>query len=298
MPKAASSAEGVKELEQPTQILLAEFEIKRRRLCEQMASSELAGVQLQRTENIAWLTAGRVDRRVLLPSATGIATILVLRSGDAFYFAPDNEARRLAEEDFAGLPITALTTPWHAADFSAKIRSLGGDGRIAADTAPEGGALLHEHRASLADSEVERYRWLGRNTAEVTAIVLAVPPAGRQRNAQWPGALPSGLLERGIEPSVLLMAVDDRVLRYKHAVAQNATLEHFGMLNLCSRRWGLCISITRFVHFGPMPQRLAECVRSSSGSKRPSARRHEGWRHISGAIRHGSRYICLARSSR
>ena len=172
MPKAASSAEGVKELEQPTQILLAEFEIKRRRLCEQMASSELAGVQLQRTENIAWLTAGRVDRRVLLPSATGIATILVLRSGDAFYFAPDNEARRLAEEDFAGLPITAITTPWHAADFSAKIRSLAGDGRIAADIVPEGGALLLEHRASLADSEVERYRWLGRNTAEVTAIVL------------------------------------------------------------------------------------------------------------------------------
>jgi antitoxin VapB len=54
------------------------------------------------------------------------------------------------------------------------------------------------------------------------------------------------------------MAVDGRVLRYKHAVAQNATLEHFGMLNLCSRRWGLCISITRFVHFGPLPQRLAE----------------------------------------
>ena len=257
MPKAASSAEGVKELEQPTQILLAEFEIKRRRLCEQMASSELAGVQLQRTENIAWLTAGRVDRRVLLPSATGIATILVLRSGDSFYFAPDNEARRLAEEDFAGLPITAITTPWHAADFSAKIRSLAGDGRIAADIVPEGGALLLEHRASLADSEVERYRWLGRNTAEVTAIVLhSLQPGVTERTMA--GRVASGLLERGIEPSVLLMAVDDRVLRYKHAVAQNATLEHFGMLNLCSRRWGLCISITRFVHFSPLPQRLAE----------------------------------------
>jgi antitoxin VapB len=54
------------------------------------------------------------------------------------------------------------------------------------------------------------------------------------------------------------MAADDRILRYKHAVAQNATLQHFGMLNLCSRRWGLAISITRFVHFGPMPQQLAD----------------------------------------
>jgi Xaa-Pro dipeptidase len=68
----------------------------------------------------------------------------------------------------------------------------------------------------------------------------------------------AGLLERGIEPSVLLMAVDERILRYKHAVAQNAILRHFGMLNLCSRRWGLAISITRFVHFGPMPRQLAD----------------------------------------
>jgi Xaa-Pro dipeptidase len=74
----------------------------------------------------------------------------------------------------------------------------------------------------------------------------------------------SGLFERGIEPSVLLMAADDRILRYKHAVAQNATLERFGMLNLCSRRWGLCISITRFVHFGPLPQRLQDAFAAAA----------------------------------
>jgi antitoxin VapB len=54
------------------------------------------------------------------------------------------------------------------------------------------------------------------------------------------------------------MAVDDRIFRYKHAVPQNAALKSFGMLNLCSRRWGLSISVTRFVHFGPMPQQLAD----------------------------------------
>jgi antitoxin VapB len=29
------------------------------------------------------------------------------------------------------------------------------------------------------------------------------------------------------------------------------------MVNRCSRKWGLVISITRFVHFGPLPQNLA-----------------------------------------
>ncbi len=250
-------SEEIQHLQQSPEILLAEFDAKRKRLCEQMAASGLVAVQLQRTENIAWLTAGRVDRRVLLPSALGIATILLLPSGEAFYLAPDNEARRLAEEDYSGLPFTAITAPWHAADFSTKIHALAGEGRIAADTTPEGASLLLNQRASLLDTEIERYRWLGRNTAQVTASVLQSLQPGMTERAMA-ARVASGLLERGIEPSVLLIAADDRILRYKHAVTQNATLQRFGMLNLCARRWGLSISITRFVHFGAMPQTLQD----------------------------------------
>jgi antitoxin VapB len=243
--------------QQSPDILLAEFEAKRKRLCEQMAASGLAAIQLQRTNNVAWLTAGRVDRRVLLPSAIGIATILLLLSGGAFYLAPDNESRRLAEEDFAGLPFTAIIAPWHAAEFSSKVRALAGEGRIVADTAPEGASLLREQRASLLDTEIERYRWLGQNAAWVTASVLkSLQPGMTERTMA--ARVASGLLERGIEPSVLLIAADDRIHRYKHAVTQNATLQRFGMLNLCARRWGLAISITRFVHFGAMPQTLQD----------------------------------------
>src|SRR6185437_9389036 len=113
-------SEETQQLQQSPEILLAEFEAKRKRLCQQMAGFGFAAVQLQRTDDIAWLTAGRVDRRVLLPSALGIATILLLRSGEAFYLVPENEARRLAEEDFPGLPFTAITAPWPAAEFSSK----------------------------------------------------------------------------------------------------------------------------------------------------------------------------------
>src|ERR1700751_3140728 len=175
-------AETFKEIEQSSRALLAEFEGKRQRLCEHMSSSGLAAVELQRTENIAWLTAGRVDRRVLLPSAFGTATILVLRSGDAFYLAPDNESRRLAEEEFARLHLTPILAPWYAADFAAKIRSLAGDGRIAIDSTPEGAALLLHQRASLADTEIERYRWLGHNTTQVTSSVpQSLQPAITER---------------------------------------------------------------------------------------------------------------------
>jgi antitoxin VapB len=250
-------SEEIQHLQQSHEILLAEFEAKRKRLSEQMAASGLAAVQLQRTDNIAWLTAGRVDRRVLLPSALGIANILLLRSGEAFYLAPDNEARRLTEEDYSGLPFTAITAPWYDAEFSSRIRAVAGEGRIAADTTPEGASLLLNQRASFLDTEIERYRWLGRTTAQVTASVLQSLQPGMTERIMA-ARVASGLLERGIEPSVLLIAADDRILRYKHAVTQNATLQRFGMLNLCARRWGLCISITRFVHFGAVPQTLQD----------------------------------------
>jgi Xaa-Pro dipeptidase len=59
-------------------------------------------------------------------------------------------------------------------------------------------------------------------------------------------------------PSVLLMAVDHRIRKYKHAVPRGKRLERFGMVNLCARKWGLVVSVTRFVHFGPLPQELAD----------------------------------------
>lgn len=36
------------------------------------------------------------------------------------------------------------------------------------------------------------------------------------------------------------------------------------MLNLCTRKWGLAISITRFVHFGQLPAELASRFKSAA----------------------------------
>jgi antitoxin VapB len=70
--------------------------------------------------------------------------------------------------------------------------------------------------------------------------------------------LAEGLMERDILPSVYLTAVDDRIRSYRHAVPREGVLDRFGMLNFCARRWGLSVSMTRFVHFGAMPRELEE----------------------------------------
>jgi Xaa-Pro dipeptidase len=53
------------------------------------------------------------------------------------------------------------------------------------------------------------------------------------------------------------MGTDDRIRRYKHAVPRAGVLERYGMINLCARKWGLVVSITRFVYFGAIPEDLA-----------------------------------------
>jgi antitoxin VapB len=47
-------------------------------------------------------------------------------------------------------------------------------------------------------------------------------------------------------------------------VARGNRLKEYAMLNLCARKWGLAISITRFVHFGAPPADLAVRFQSAA----------------------------------
>jgi antitoxin VapB len=123
-------------------------------------------------------------------------------------------------------------------------------------------------RASLTAAEIDRYRWLGRKTSAVTSAVLQELEPG-VTEYEMEALVATGLLCAGILPSVLLMAVDDRIFNYRHAVARGQALKRYGMLNLCSRKWGLAISITRFVHFGELPAELA--ARFSSAARANAA---------------------------
>ncbi len=244
----------------------AELEEKHRRVAEFLEREQLDGLLLRRHENLAWLTAGQVEARVLIPGETAVASLFVLRDGRRFYFAPENEAPRLAAEEFTGLGYEPVLSPWYADASTEHAARLAGPGaRIGLDTPgfavadPEAtsvvGVDLAALRAPITEAEILRLRWLGATTASVVEGVLqALEPGDSEYDME--GVVARLLLSQGILPSVLLMAVDRRILKYKHAVARGAKLEKFGMLNLCARRWGMSVSITRFVHFGAMPEEL------------------------------------------
>jgi Xaa-Pro dipeptidase len=231
---------------------------KQARLKQFFEEEKLSALLLRRSENVAWATCGRVDARVLIPSETWVSSILLTRDGRKYYLAPKNEGPRLATEEFDGLGYEPVLSPWYAHDPVALAHKIGGTIAVGSDI-PVPGLIpvrLNGLRASLTSAEIDRYRWLGRKTADITSAALQeLVPGVTEYEMQ--ALVADGLLSEGILPSVLLMAVDDRILQFKHAVARGQRLQRYGMLNLCSRKWGLAISITRFVHFGPLPGELA-----------------------------------------
>jgi antitoxin VapB len=242
----------------------AELNHKHEQLVEWLHAQHLAGVLIRRNENVAWLTGGAVELRVLTPCETGVASLLVTSEGKRYYFTTENEAPRLHDEEFGALDFEPILFPWYGDGTVESAQRLAA-GPLGSDMPIDGltHVNLYPLRASLAESEIDRLRWLGAEVSDATVEALhQVEPGMSEYDLEAVTA--AGLLRRGILPSVYLFAVDDRILKYKHAAARGARLRHYGMLNLCARKWGLIVSLTRFVHFGAPPAELAARFQSAA----------------------------------
>lgn len=234
----------------------AELVAKYKAINDFLDRHQLDAYLISRHENIAWATAGRVDVRVGLLRETGSASLLFTRNSH-YYVCSNNEFGRLQAEEFIDLDYEPLVFPWHTMDPVSVINQHIPTGRIAADAPNAGFAVLplSSLRLCLNEYELDRYRWLGREVAEIISELLPrFEPGMSERSMQ--SLVASRLLDAGILPSVLLIAADDRVRNFRHAVARQQELRNLGMINLCARRWGLTISITRMVYWSKMPVEL------------------------------------------
>uniref|UniRef100_E6QNA3 Putative Peptidase M24 n=1 Tax=mine drainage metagenome TaxID=410659 RepID=E6QNA3_9ZZZZ len=234
----------------------AEIDQKHAALVNWLRENALDGILLRRSENIAWFTGGAVELRVLTPSETGVASVLVTAAGRAHYLTTANEAPRLHDEEFGALDIDPIVFPWYDDRTTEMALEIAG-AHVACDVPTAGFAAAHLYplRASLRETEITRFRWLGAATGAAVTDVLRQLKLG-MTEFEMEAQIAEALLSRGILPSVYLMAADERIVKYKHAVARGRKLEKYAMLNLCARKWGLTVSITRFAHFGPVPAEL------------------------------------------
>jgi antitoxin VapB len=234
-----------------------EIETKQQRLQALMKERGWSAVLMSRHENLAWATAGQVEARVALGTETAVCSLLVTKEGKQFCIAPNNEGARLAAEEFAGLNVEPALYPWTDNAAADLARKLGG-AQTASDTGISGFAAVNltDLRVPLLEPEVERFRAAGKAVAEATTRVLKTLRPGVSED-EMAARISQDLLAQHITPSVLLMAADERIFKYKHAVPRAGVLKNYGMLNLCARQRGMVISITRFIHFGSIPPELA-----------------------------------------
>jgi Xaa-Pro aminopeptidase len=228
----------------------AELEEKQRRVSAFLVARGLEGVLLGTIANFAWATGGK-NNQVGAATENGAGALLWTRDG-RFLVADEIETPRLLQEELTGQGIEPLCYPWYRADPTEAVRRRV-RGRVAADYPVSGlepmPLAFTELRWSLTPAEIERYRWLGEHAgvAMTHALFHLRPGLNEQQIA---ALLAEVLIGFGIQPTVLLVAVDDRMARFRHPLPTEQRLERAAMLVVGARRWGLIASLTRLVHFG------------------------------------------------
>jgi Xaa-Pro aminopeptidase len=227
----------------------AEVESKVARVRQYLASSGLAGVLLTRQDNFAWLTGGR-DNHVSQGSDAGVGSLLV--TADRRVALTNRiEAGRLRDEE-----IGEQGWEWQVFDWfrpgqpEAAVREVVGDGPVGADTPFPGARPLDrafdELRADLTPEEVRRYHEVGRICTEAIQHTCQTVHTNLTE-LEIAAELMRRVRAEGARPSVVLIATDERIDKYRHPIPTDKRLHNYAMLVLGGSKWGLNVSITRFV---------------------------------------------------
>ncbi len=226
----------------------------------------LSAVLLWRRANFAWITCGH-ENRIPDNEETGVAGILATRDR-RLCIADAIEAPRMRDEELAGTGIEVVEFPWHDAPSAARrVGELLGDmglppEKVAADVSRPalGFAPLPqdfaELRWALTEAEAGRYReGAALASGAMEQAVEAVEPGMDEQEIS--ALLSASVRAAGLLPNVNLIATDERIFRFRHPIATGKKLERYAMLVTCASFGGLISSLTRFVHFGEVPEELA-----------------------------------------
>ena len=242
----------------------AEIAEKTERLMRMLVPENLGGVLLTSQHNFSWLTAGGTNG-IDQSREAGAGTLLVRRDGKRFVLANRIEMPRLLAEQISAEDFEPVEFSWEEEKSSTFLsartvalldqsKSLGIDQFLDAATKPIEGAIA-SCRYQLTAPEIDRYRLLGKDAAEIVGNLMKTLKPGETENeiAQRAAA---ALAARDMRAVVVLVAGDDRIQRFRHPVPTERRWEKVLMVVVCARRAGLIASLTRFVCAGPVPDQL------------------------------------------
>jgi Xaa-Pro dipeptidase len=247
---------------------------RRERLRELMERRALGAVLLRRPANFAWYTGG-ADSKVDHVSPYGVADLVVTPDHE-LVLTSTIEAPRMRLEQTPDLEV--LEYPWHEGPEAA-LREATGGASLGADVELGGAADVSDKIAGLRrvldPDAVERLRSVGRDATDAMAEVAeSVEPGLDELEAA--AALAAACKRRGLTPTVLLAAADDRIRLHRHPVAVGARIERRAMLVASAERGGLYANLTQIVELeepGPELARRRAATEEILGRMRDEATR-------------------------
>lgn len=237
-----------------------EIEEKERRVRTFLRSKNLKALLLKRQANFSWMTCGGLNL-VGITTELGATTLLVTEEAK-FLISNNIEGPRMVEEEAVEKQgFVVKTFPWYEDREASVVRELVGEGPLGSDVPFPNAVTMTEEiarlRYSLTPEEVDRYRWLGRRVSEALEKTMFETKPG-EKESEVVARLCGELWKDRIDPITLMSAADERIFRYRHPIPTEKRVERYLMVSVNARKWGLIVSLTRFVHFGGMPTELKE----------------------------------------
>ncbi|MCT2590705.1 M24 family metallopeptidase [Streptomyces sp. N2-109] len=254
-----------------------DFPEKRDRLCALGTRHGLDTLILRAPATLAWLLGARTHVPQTLDTAC-FTVLLITGTGQLTVVANAIEAPRLRDTELAGLDADWQTVPWwESRDDRLLSGPRTGSDMPRLDEIPLTAEIARVRRV-LTGRQQDQLAEVARDTAEAATDTAHRLTPGRTERAAA-ADLAHALLERGLDPVVLLVAADERIDRHRHPLPTERAATRRMMLVACGRRHGLIASITRFVSFGAPTaseqrryERLLEVERAFLDSSLPGAR--------------------------
>ena len=224
------------------------------------------GILLSRVDNFAMATGGL---RNYVPTATdmGASSLFITKDGVVYFIGNNIERARVEPEEFAGLTCEFRDFLWFDGTPAAVAKEefsgvlVSDDGSLGENV---NGKLAYL-RALLTEDELEKYRRLGALAADAITATAQSVRAG-QTEADIAARLAAEGAKRRCTMSVILIAADERVLKYRHPLPLQARLLDDGPAETAVRgyvmivggflREGLVVSVTRFARVGDVAASL------------------------------------------
>lgn len=220
-----------------------------------MIEKNYEGVILSRRDNYTWITGG-AKSHVCSNVENGVA-YYVIEPDKIWLFADSSDLLRVSEEQNP-LGAEAVLVPWYESMEKALEQKIGGrefvsDSGVAGTENVQG--ELIDLRMKLSDSEIIKYREIGQECARIVEGVCKDAKVGMTEK-EIEADLKCRCIKAGISPDCVLVGADERILKYRHPMPTDKKIEKSLMVVLGGEKYGLNISMTRFVYFEEISEEM------------------------------------------